>query len=734
MSSTFRNTASIVALLVLLMVSLYTISDAITHSATFGKYYNWLLFGNAIGLVVLLLLIVVNVYKLIVQYRLKTIGSRLTTRMISIFVLLTIIPVSVVYYFSLSFLHRGIDSWFDVGIETALEDSVQLGRSAVDLRKRDALGKTRLIAAEIAEVDSDILIVYIDGVREQYGANEVTLYNHLNSIIASSSIESTELPQGLPLTEMGDLDVDRPYLNLVHDPAYGLAIQIVMLVQSLDATEPSRTLQATFPFTDRINELTIGVQEAHDRYKQLALLRDPLKTSFTMALSIIWLLSVLSAIWLAFIAARKLVAPINDLVEGTKAVAAGDYERQLTLSGNDELGFLLRSFNTMTRKISRSRAIAAQSQRMEALQKNYLESVLEQLTSGVLTIDASGFIKSSNAAACSIFDIDSSAFTELDIAEVVQQNPAMAPFFDAVQSHLSQAGEWQEELVVFVQGGRKILRLRGTTLLSQADEQQEQIIVVDDLTELIQAQKESAWSEMARRLAHEIKNPLTPIQLSAEHLQRKLSGEVSGDKKAMLDRYTHTIVQQVEAMKSMVNAFTDYARSPQSMSERVDLNAMLEEIALLYHQDNNEIEIKLELDESIPEIEVDNVRIRQLVHNLIKNSLETLDGKGWIQLETACVEKSGRHWIEFTVEDSGKGIADEVAQNLFEPYVTTKTSGSGLGLAIVQKIVDEHGGSVRVGKARQGGAMFSVLLPLSNAANKAVQNRLIEPMKSRGLG
>jgi len=731
MNSTFRNSASIIALVLLLMVSLYAISEATSHSATFGKYYNWLLFFNAIGLVALLLLIAINVYKLFVQYRLKAIGSRLTARMIGVFVLLTIIPVSVVYYFSLSFLHRGIDSWFDVGIETALEDSLQLGRSAIDLRKRDALNKTRSMASEIAEIENETLIVYLDGVREQYGANEVTVYDHVYSIVASSSIDSTELPEALSLTDIGDLDIDRPYLKLVDDPVYGLAIQIVMLVQSLDATEPAKTLQAQYPFTDRINELTVGVQEAHDRYKELSVLRDPLKTSFTMALSIIWLLSVLSAIWLAFVAARNLVAPINELVEGTKAVAAGDYEKQLALSGNDELGFLLRSFNTMTRKISRSRAVAEQSQRMEALQKNYLKSVLEQLTSGVLTIDASGYIRSSNPAACSIFDIESSAFTELNLTDVVRTHPMMAPFFDAVQSHLNHSGEWQEEIVLLVQGGKKILRVRGTTLLSQADEQQEQVIVVDDLTELIQAQKESAWSEMARRLAHEIKNPLTPIQLSAEHLQRKLSGEVNTEKQALLDRYTHTIVQQVEAMKSMVNAFTEYARSPRPVAQRIDINAMLEEIAVLYHQDNTEVEIDLDLDRTIPAIEVDNVRLRQLVHNLIKNSLETLDAKGWIRLKTACVERSGRHWVEFSVEDSGKGIADEVAQNLFEPYVTTKTSGSGLGLAIVQKIVDEHGGSVRVGQADEGGARFTVLLPIDTSANQTPADAEVEPVNSR---
>ena len=730
MNSTFRNTASILALVVLLMVSLYTIGDATSNSATFGKYYNWLVFFNALGLVVLLGLIAYNVYRLIVQYRLKAIGSHLTARMIGVFVLLTIIPVSVVYYFSLSFLHRGIDSWFDVGIETALEDSLQLGRGAIDLRKRDALKKTRAIASEISEIDDEILVVYLDDVREQSVANELTLYDHTNAIIASSSLDSTELPEALPLTDIGDLDADSPYLKLVEDPIYGLAMQIVVLVPSLDATEPAKTLQAQYPFTDRINELTVGVQNAYDRYKELAVLRDPLKTSFTLALSIIWLLSVLSAIWLAFVAARKLVAPINDLVEGTKAVAAGDYERQLTLSGSDELGFLLRSFNTMTRKISRSRAIAEQSQRMEALQKNYLESVLEHITSGVLTIDETGFIKSGNPAVCLIFDVDSNFFSELYIADVLRQYPTLAPFFDAVKAHLERNEEWQEEIVMFVQGGRKILRVRGTTLLSQTDDRMEQVIVVDDVTELIQAQKESAWSEMARRLAHEIKNPLTPIQLSAERLQRKLSGEVGPEKQSLLDRYTHTIVQQVEAMKSMVNAFTDYARSPTQKPQLIDINAMLEEIAVLYHEDNARVVIDLKLDPSVPEIEADDVRLRQLIHNLIKNSLETLQGEGWIRLITEVIETSGRRWLEFTVEDSGHGIADEVAHTLFDPYVTTKSSGSGLGLAIVQKIVDEHGGSVRVGKAADGGASFTVRLPLSIAANEAEIDEA-EPIKTR---
>ena len=711
MNSAFRNTASIVTLLLLLMVSLYMISDATSHSASFGKYYNWLVFFNAVGLVALLGLIVYNVFRLFVQYRIRAVGSRLTARMIGVFVLLTIIPVSIVYYFSLSFLHRGIDSWFDVGIETALEDSLQLGRGALDLRKRDALKKTRGIADGLGDNQDEILIVYLDEAREGLGANELTLYDHTQAILASSSIATTELPEALPLSEIGELGPENPVVNLVEHSDFGLAIRIVVVVPSVDVTEPARHLTALFPFTDRLHDLTVGVQEAFDRYKELAVLRDPLKTSFTLALSMIWLLSVLSAIWLAFVAARKLVAPINDLVEGTKAVAAGDYEKQLDLSGNDELGFLLRSFNTMTRKIARSRAIAEQSQRMEALQKNYLESVMEHINSGVLTVDETGFIKSGNPAACSIFDIDSFYFTELYVDDVVREYPNMEPFFRALKAHLEVDDDWQEEITIFTQSGKKILRVRGTTLLSQSDDRREQVVVVDDLTELIKAQKEAAWSEMARRLAHEIKNPLTPIQLSAERLQRKLSGEVKADKRGMLDRYTHTIVQQVEAMKSMVNAFTDYARPSGQLQQRLDLNAVLGEIAELYVENDAGIKINLQLADDLPAVEADDVRLRQLAHNLIKNSFETIDGKGWIELRTGLSESANRQWVELSVSDSGAGIAPEVADNLFDPYVTTKTSGSGLGLAIVQKIVDEHGGQVRVDEAQGGGARFTVRLP-----------------------
>ena len=412
-------------------------------------------------------------------------------------------------------------------------------------------------------------------------------------------------------------------------------------------------------------------------------------------------------------------------MEGTRSVAAGDYEKQLKVSGDDELGHLMRSFNTMTRQIARTRRIAEKSQLMEARQRDYLESVMEHITSGVLTIDDTGFNKRGNPAACSIFGIDTFYFTEINIEDVLQEYPMMQAFFDAVRNNMRNEQQWQEEVVMFGQIGRKILRVTGASLQSQTDDRREQVIVVDDLTELIQAQKDSAWSEMARRMAHEIKNPLTPIQLSAERLQRKLSGEVSGDKQSMLERYTHTIVQQVEAMKTMVNAFTEYARSPSQNPVALNLNELLEDVSVLYHESYTEVTIELELDPSIPLIMADGVRLRQLVHNLVRNSIDSIETGGWIKLSTRGVEELGRQYLEFSVEDSGHGIADQIADNLFEPYVTTKTTGGGLGLAIVKKIVDEHSGIVWVDKGTNKGARFVVRLPAISQKDDKLQTESI---------
>ncbi len=712
MKSALRNSASIVGLIIILMISLYSISDATSNSAVFEKYYNWLVFFNVFAVISLLLLIVYNLYKLIVQYRLKQVGSRLTARMLVIFGVLTLIPVSIVYYFSLTFIHRSIDSWFDVGIEQALEDSLELSKSALDIRKREALKKTQNIADNISSVPDNLMIVYLNDMRTNLSMNELTLIGANKSIIASSSDNSAELPIALSFPDVGELALGNHYLALESIDELGLQIRVILPVHSNATTTKLWQLHAFFPLTDQINELSAGVETAFEKYKELSVLREPLKNSFSLALSVIWLLSVLSAIWIAFIAAKKLVAPINDLVEGTKAVAAGDYEMQLPLSGSDELGFLLRSFNTMTRKILISRQLVEKTQILEAVQRAYLESVLEHISSGVLTFDQYLVIKKINSTAGNILEIDESKCDNCSIDDMIEKLPFMQPLLTEILSQMKQSSAtWQKEIVFFGKSGRKVLHLRGAAFSQDNTSLTGHVVVIDDLTDLIQAQKNTAWSEMARRLAHEIKNPLTPIQLSAERLKRKLAPVIPNEETELLNRYTDTIVQQVDAMKVMVNSFTDYARSSEA-NDIINFNQMIRDVASLYESQTEEL--ILDLDEKLPSIQGDSVRLRQVLHNLIKNAVEAQSKNANVTIKTSCLNHLGNDYIDLLFKDQGQGIAEELVDQIFEPYVTSKTTGTGLGLAIVKKIVEEHGGIVWVENNEDEGASFYIRFPVIN--------------------
>lgn len=711
MKSAIRNSASIVGLIIILIISLYSISDATSNSAVFEKYYNWLVFFNILAVISLLLLIVYNLYKLVVQYRLNAVGSRLTARMIMIFGVLTIIPVSIVFYFSLTFIHRSIDSWFDVGIEQALEDSLSLSKSALDVRKREALKKTLIIADNISSVDQNLLIVYLNDVRSNQAMNELTLIGDNKSIIASSSDNSAELPVALSFPEVGELALDSHYLALESIDELALQIRVVVPLIGNSASTKTWQLHAFFPLTDQINELSAGVETAFEKYKELSVLREPLKNSFSLALSVIWLLSVLSAIWIAFLAAKKLVAPINDLVEGTKAVAAGDYDMQLPLSGSDELGFLLRSFNTMTRKILQSKQLVEKTQLLESVQRAYLESVLEHISSGVLTFDHQLKIKKINSSASNILSAEVSQCDDCTIDDMVEKLPFVQPLMSEILEQMKKSQtSWQKEIVFFGKNGRKILQLRGVAFAKKNATLLGHVVVMDDLTDFIQAQKNSAWSEMARRLAHEIKNPLTPIQLSAERLKSKLEPVVDSEKTVLLNRYTDTIIQQVDAMKVMVNSFTDYARSSDA-KDTIDFNQMINNIVSLYESQTDNLE--LELDDNLPNIQGDSVRLRQVLHNLIKNAIESHGNKVHVIIQTQQLNHLGNDYLEILVKDHGQGISNELIDQIFEPYITSKTTGTGLGLAIVKKIVEEHGGIVWAEKNEPQGSCFSMRFPVN---------------------
>lgn len=711
----------VVLLFLLLLASLYMMSAATQNSETFGRLYSLVLGINMVALLLLLALIGRNLFLLISSYRQRVAGSRLTVRLVIMFVILAVAPISILYYFSLQFLHRGIDSWFDLRVEQALEDALELGRTSLDSRLRELLRQTRLQVETLSHENDASASLMLHDMRQRSEAVELTLLSFNGRVISSSSADPSTVVPTLPNTAiLQQLRRGLDYAALEPIRNRGLHMRIVMLVPNPDPLGEPRLLHALYAVPERLDTLASSVQSAFTQYKELSFLRQPLKYSFTLTLSLVLLLSLLTAVWAAFFSARRLVAPIRDLAEGTRAVASGDYDMRLPLPGRDELGFLVRSFNEMTRKIARARDQAQDSQRQAEEQRAYLEAVLACLSSGVLTLNEAAQLHTANSAARQILGVDLDAHPEMPLTELSNSYPALEPLVETITTHL-HAGQsaWQAEVVLFGPNGRQVLICRGSSLRGQDEEAQaEHVIVFDDVTTLIQAQRDAAWGEVARRLAHEIKNPLTPIQLSAERLRHKYLATMPSEDAEVLDRSTHTIVQQVESMKEMVKAFSDYARPPKLNLEKVDLGLLLNEVLDLYRGDDR-ITIHLNAQQTLPRIEADMGRLRQLMHNLVKNALEAGEpGKVVIlHVDVKCIEKDSSRFVEIRFSDNGPGFPEDMLGQLFEPYVTSKPKGTGLGLAIVKKIVEEHGGILWAENNAQGSACITLRLPVQNRSN-----------------
>ena len=714
-----RRTAVILPLatLGLLLASLWLMSDATRGSARFGQLYSILLIINAAGLLSLAVLIGYNLYRLLRQIRERQPGARLTGRMTAVFVALAVIPVLVVYYFSLEFLHRGIDSWFDVRVEQALQDALDLGRTSLGVRMRELLHQIETLADDLAEEEVDISR-RLDDARRLSGASELTLIGPQGMIIAFSAIMPTEIipdrPNDAILTQLRQAG---NYIDL--DPAEDAGLQIRVVVRLPDpvSSEESRILQGLFPVSQRMSRLADSVESAYRQYRELAYLRNPLKLSFTLTLSLVLLLSIFAAVWAALFSARRMVAPLRDVALGTQAVAAGDYETYLPPAGKDVIGFLVTSFNKMTHELSRARDAARRNRRQVEEQRGYLETVLGRLSNGVLTFDQGGRLHITNQAAHEILDVELGELAGSTLSELGAARPPLRPLAEKLEPHLrgarGRARTWQEEISLAGAGGRRILMCSGARLAGPEGSPSGHVVVFNDLTELVEAQRKAAWSEVARRLAHEIKNPLTPIQLSAERLRSKYLSRMEPEEGELLDRLTRTIVQQVEAMMTMVRAFSDYARSPQSRPERLDLNALVRDVLEMYRDERARVPVLARLDPKLPVLEADPDHLRQVLHNLVKNAFEACaEGPGVrVEVETSRITRANRCFAEFRITDTGPGFPEEIIGRVFEPYTTSKPGGTGLGLAIVKKIVEEHRGRIWAENRRDGGGCVVLRFP-----------------------
>jgi len=708
-------------LFVLLIASLYVLGTMALRLDRFSQYYGWLLLANGVALAFIGTLIVLNGWRLVREWRAQVAGSRLTVKFVILSVVLALVPVLLVYGFSVRFLRANINSYFDIEIEQALDDAIELSRESLGLQMRTLQRDTLNVAQQLVDVEDDFAVVELNTLSADSEASEMTLIGPDNRIIASTGLSDRIAVQ--PVRPDDDLLARaRRGIGYVGVDPVGqndLFIRVVTPVLSDDPTQENSVLHALYPIASRSAELAESVQTSYQQYRSLVFLRRPITVSTILTLSLALLLSVMMAVWFAFYAARRMMMPVHDLVEGTRAVAEGNLNTRIyRKSKNDELGYLVHSFNYMTLQLEQARDKTELSQRQLESQRAYLQAVLGQISSGVITLDPDGIVNTINESAAAILGEEVRDLTGQHIVDGAKFANVTGQFCDQILSSVqagrsaSEQKHWSREMDVVADSGRRFLLVRGAAFEGADSDNSGTVLVIDDMTGLISAQRDAAWSEVARRLAHEIKNPLTPIQLSAERLRRKFSKQLDGDDHALLGRLTATIENQVDSMKSMVNAFAAYASAPQLSLTSTDPNNLIQEVTDLY-EGSERAAFELDLDPSVPHLPLDAPRIRQLVHNLIKNALEAQSEQSEPQVRIITREQgqSGSRVLEIRVEDKGPGFALESLGRVFEPYVTSKSKGTGLGMAIVKKIVEEHDGTIDAANRHEGGAVISMRFP-----------------------
>ncbi len=708
--SPYRNGVyAVVLLLLALLLALHFLSGALLQSEAPNRWFIPLLIFVIAGLIILAGVVGWHLFRLFGEYRRKVAGAYLMARVLTMFVILALAPVGIVYYYSLQFLTKGVDSWLDVQIDTAMADALELNQATLSLNQRVLQRFTEQMLEAIDDTSQAGLALSISELRLKSGATEIALVDSKGRVLAASHINPEILVPAQP--DGGTLQQVVSGENYVGLMNYGDSTELYIRCLVGDASR-GLILQSIYPTSDRIGELSNKVQTAFVAYKERAYLQGAIKSIFIMALTLVLAAAVFAAAWAAFFTVRRLVEPITNIAAGTRAISEGEYGGQIPVPRHrDELGFLVNSFNAMTRNIRQARDAAEQSKQQLESQRTYLATVLNHLSTGVMALDANGHIRTANKASDHILRAEVRGCIGHSLSDLTDQDAQLQPFVDQLNASLqAPEREWRAEIELYRVEGRQALLCGRTRLELSEGSDIGCVVVFDDVTTLVKAQRDAAWGEVARRLAHEIKNPLTPIQLSAERLRRKYLDKLAAEDKQVLDSATRTIVNQVDAMKAMVNAFSDYARPSKLHPEIMELDNFLAEVLLLY---GNKITFSPGAEGL--SVRADPVRLRQVVHNLVKNAQEATHQQA-VPIIEVCTRPLGEMgdesvFIEIRIEDNGIGFPDESIGELFEPYVTTKQKGTGLGLAIVKKIVEEHGGSIRAENLPQGGACMIIRLP-----------------------
>jgi PAS domain S-box-containing protein len=715
-------------------IALLLFTQVTENSDDFARRQYWILLINSIGITVLLVLVATNLWQLVRDYRRHVPGSRLRARMVAVLVLVAITPLVGVYVFSVQFINRGIDNWLSVDVEKGLSDALELGQTVLEIQTRGRREQVEQMAGRLANVPRADLVRMLSTVRADSDALDLTVYGSDNQIIGITSLDLEPAVPRYPTDEvLLQVRQQRSYVSVEPQPDGEYRILAAASIAPPGAGNEFHFLHATFPMEARLSTLANAVQGSYNQVRELTFLRTALKYGFTLTLSLVLLISLLASVYGAFFFSRRLVTPIQLLMQGTRAVARGDFATRVPTPTRDEIGFLVHSFNDMTQRLAKASEDAHQSQQEVERERRKLEVILARLSTGVLSLEPDLRIRTANQAASAILGVDLENHVGESVVTLAEKQPLLEQFVGVAQAHLQRGErEWREQIMLRAEGGRRALMCACTELPGEADSPNGYAIVFDDITALLQAQRDAAWGEVARRLAHEIKNPLTPIQLSAERLRRKYLRPESGQGE-LLDRATHTIIQQVEAMKQMVNAFSEYARTPRMEMTRFDVNALVSELSELYAHHEKPLAISLSLSPDLPLIDADAGRLRQVLHNLLRNALEAMEHQedARVEISTRRVAAADSDLVEIKVADNGPGFLQDIVHQAFDPYVTSKPKGTGLGLAIVKKLVEEHGGQINARNREQGGAEISILIPIGVDMGGQSLNRRHEHRRER---
>jgi len=690
-----------IALLILLAKSLSN-SELVS-----GDTFRLLLIFNIVFICALIILITIQIAKLIHNVKKEIVGSRLTMRLVLSFAAIVIIPVTIVYLVSVSFLTKSIESWFNVQVESALQGGLSLGQETLDILLKDVELKSKSLAYSIGAAEESSSLEILNDLREKFSIQEAIIFDVNSKILSVSGDYLTPL-SAIPKQEDLMRATSEGFFGKIEEVDGKIFMKAYVPIPSNDLLQTDKIIQITQPIPESIADIALSVESVYEDYQTLSYSRSSLKIIYTITLTLVLLLAILSAVAASFVISRRISKPISLLAEATRQIAKGKYNKIIPENSRDELGLLVKSFNSMTMKLDHATKSSAKSRERLEIARAFLDTIMTHLSSGVIVIDKDGVIKLHNIAASKIIEFKEINMTDVKFTNNISKGKKYQPIIQKINTIIFTKKILKEqnfEINTNNKDNEEIIRVQITPL--KREKNISYILVIDDITELTKGQRNQAWSEIARRLAHEIKNPLTPIQLSAERIEHKLKDKLSNEDLIMLNKSTATIVNQVQALKTMVNEFSEYSRPPQRIIKAFNLYELFENIIELYQA--TKIKITLSASRKKILIKADENKIRQIIINLIENAKDGLVKEKNPKIAIYIIED--KTWVTFKIKDNGMGISEELMGRIFEPYVTSKSNGTGLGLAIVNKIIEEHSGKIDIERNKVKGIFVSVRLP-----------------------